>query len=210
MLRPLATDTPARKSISCANDNTRLTCKCLRCGSFFAVCTIWCWCLISRSVLSYVLRVCGSLSLAHTLRVQGLVAFVSPACLGLLGYRSDELFDRPLSSILAPECHEDFEVSVPRVPAINLPLLPRLLCSDPGPVDDKQATGTAEEESRAFQQGGHLPRLPRAAGPRPPPTRARHCAHLHSEGRLPHRARRRWASLATGCVCCRQYPRPGQ
>lgn len=42
--------------------------------------------------------------------LQGLIAFVSPACAALLGFRPDELFDRPLSSVLAPECHEEFEV----------------------------------------------------------------------------------------------------
>jgi PAS domain S-box-containing protein len=44
--------------------------------------------------------------------LQGLIAFVSPSCQALLGYRPDELFDRPLSSVLAPECHEDFELHI--------------------------------------------------------------------------------------------------
>ena len=48
----------------------------------------------------------------RTKHVQGLIAFVSPACTTLLGFRPDELFDKPLSSILAPECHDEFEAHV--------------------------------------------------------------------------------------------------
>lgn len=44
--------------------------------------------------------------------LQGLIAFVSPACHALLGYRPDELFDKPLSSVLSPECHEEFEAHI--------------------------------------------------------------------------------------------------
>lgn len=90
-----------------------------------------------------------------TICEQGLVAFVSPACATLLGFRPDELFDRPLSSILAPECHEDFEVGARdavfcTIVCQHLPYSCTLLHAGPRSVDNEQPAGLIHAHSRQF------------------------------------------------------------